>query len=117
MPSKAFSPASCLRFTLGLPQGSTVVAKHCYTVAHYKDDYKHGDLHEIACTTDNSWSIFGVVQRHGRNLLNVTRIYASHANNCAELIESERLSLPVDRRGRACAFGINVGPEQRITNQ
>jgi hypothetical protein len=51
--------ASCLNFNLGLPAGSTVVAKHCYTVAHYPDDYKHGDLHEIvSCTTDNSWSIF-----------------------------------------------------------
>ena len=49
--------ASCLDFTISLPQGS-VVAKHCYTVAHYPDDYKHGDLHEIPCTTDNSWSIF-----------------------------------------------------------
>ncbi len=50
--------ASCLHLTLGLPQGSTVMAKHCKTVAHYPNDYGHGDLHEIACTTDNSWSIF-----------------------------------------------------------
>jgi hypothetical protein len=50
--------ASCVNLTLGLPQGSTVIAKHCYTVAH-DPEYHHGDLHEISpCTTDNSWSIF-----------------------------------------------------------
>jgi hypothetical protein len=51
--------ASCLNFTLGLPAGSTVVARHCYTVAHYPQDYGHGDPQEIIpCTKDNSWSIF-----------------------------------------------------------
>jgi hypothetical protein len=50
--------ASCVDLTVSLPQGSEVVAKHCYTVAWYPDDHKHGDLHEIECTEDNSWSIF-----------------------------------------------------------
>jgi hypothetical protein len=49
--------ASCVDFTIGLPQGSKVVKTHCYTVA-YIPEYKHGDLHEIECTKDNAWSIF-----------------------------------------------------------
>lgn len=50
--------ASCVDLTVSVPQGSEVVAKHCYTVAGYPDDSHHGDLHEVACTTDNSWSVF-----------------------------------------------------------
>jgi hypothetical protein len=44
--------------TLGLPKGSTVITKHCLTVAGFPNDSPHGNLHEVACTKDNSFSIF-----------------------------------------------------------
>jgi hypothetical protein len=74
--------ASCVVLSLGLPQGSTVLGKHCKTVAHYPDDYHHGDLREVACTTDNAWSIFDdpVVGSSG-NSVTVSTTFRNRSSN------------------------------------
>lgn len=74
--------ASCVDLTVSLPQGSEVVATRCYTVAWYPDDYAHGDLHQVPCTTDNSWSIFDdpVVDSSG-NSVRVSTTYHNRSDD------------------------------------
>jgi hypothetical protein len=73
---------SCVDLAVSLPQGSEVVAARCYTVAWYPNDYAHGDLHEIPCTKDNSWSIFDdpVVDSSG-NSVRVSTTYHNRSGD------------------------------------
>jgi hypothetical protein len=41
-----------------IPLAATIDSKECLTVAHYPDDYPHGQLHPVPCGVDTAWSIF-----------------------------------------------------------
>lgn len=60
--------AICVDLVVTLPPGTHQVAIHCLTVANYPKDYQHGDLHEVACTTDNAWSIFDNPSDNGNSV-------------------------------------------------
>jgi hypothetical protein len=66
--------ATCADLAISLPQGSQVVSEQCWTVAHYKDDYGHNDLHQVACGQDVAWSIFDrpVVDSSGSSVRVIT---------------------------------------------
>lgn len=52
--------ATCASFEVKLPTSAKVVGVHCFTNAHYPDDYEQSDLHEVQCGEDVGWSVFDV---------------------------------------------------------
>ena len=73
--------ASCVSMSVGLPAGAKVIAVHCYTVANYPDDYAHGDLHEVTCGEDVSWSIFDKPSFSYYGLLTVGTTYHNRSSD------------------------------------
>lgn len=50
--------ATCVKLVVEVPPETKVVAVHCFTNAHYPEDFPKAELHEVTCTEDNAWSIF-----------------------------------------------------------
>jgi hypothetical protein len=50
--------ASCLYFSVYVPLDAQALKIRCYTVANYPNDFAHGDLHEVSCGQDVSFSVF-----------------------------------------------------------
>jgi hypothetical protein len=48
--------AFCTTLEVPIPLKATIVKVHCYTSAGYPND--SAPPHEVACTADNSWSVF-----------------------------------------------------------
>ena len=52
--------ATCVTFEVKMPTSAKVIGVHCYTNAHYPNDYGQDDLHEVQCGEDVGWSVFDV---------------------------------------------------------
>jgi hypothetical protein len=72
--------AGCVQLTVNLPPGAQYQRSHCFTTANYPDDI---GIHEVACTTDNAWSVFDdpVVSTTNGGGVTVTTTYHNRSHN------------------------------------
>jgi hypothetical protein len=72
--------AACQQLVVNLPAGAQVDSIHCYTTAAYPNDT---GIHEVSCTTDNSWSVFDqpVIQTSPGGGVNISTTYHNRSHN------------------------------------
>jgi hypothetical protein len=72
--------AACQQLVVNLPAGAQVDSIHCYTTAAYPNDT---GIHEVSCTTDNSWSVFDqpVIQTSTGGGVNISTTYHNRSHN------------------------------------
>ena len=75
--------AVCRTLYVELPPGATIMGVHCFTNAHYPDDYPHGQFHEVGCTQDNSFSVFDApkVVTFGNGAMEVRIIFHNRSHD------------------------------------
>ena len=74
--------ASCARLFVELPPDTKVLAIHCFTNAHAPDDFPKSELHEVACTQDNAWSIFeSPIVKSGSSSNYITTVFHNRSSD------------------------------------
>src|SRR5579862_3039325 len=103
--------ASCVELRVELPANAWVTKTHCYTTAHYPDDYPRHDMREVGCGEDVSWSVFDTptVSSTSSNVV-IRTTYHNRSDN-----RSRDVRLKVDWTGSQPSAGlVSPMPESRV---